>query len=107
MITDLYPITATTKRLSYENDAYGGETATWSNNLTSYKCRIYKPSGMMDISDIGKIEGKLFKAIGEVADILVGDKLIDGTKEYIVKRVYPVYAYSIVHHYELLIDKIK
>ena len=105
-IADLYTSTCTTQRLSHVEDNYGGNTSTWAANLISYKCRIYKPSGSMKIDDIGKVEGVIFCAIGENTDVLLGDKIIDGTDEYIVKRVYGTYAKASIHHLELVLDKI-
>jgi len=106
-LADLYTHDVSTKRISNVADNYGGNTSTYVANLTSYECRIYSPTGEMTIEDIGKITGTVFKAIGENLDVLEEDKLIDGTDEYIVKRIYKVYDKDSVQHLELILDKIK
>jgi hypothetical protein len=109
-LTDLYTHDVVVYRLSYIADDYGGATSSYVIHLTSYNCRIYQPKtigGGASIEDVGQIEGVLFQALGSDADIQVGDKFIDGSYEYIVKRVYPVYNKTSENHKQFLLDKIK
>jgi hypothetical protein len=109
-LVDLYTHDVAVQRVVNTPDNYGGNTAAFAEHLSSYSCRIYNPtsnSAGMLVEDIGKITGVLVKAIGENADIKIGDKFIDGTYEYIVKRVYDTYEREEIHHKELLLDKIK
>jgi len=106
-ITDFYMKDVSIERLSQVDDAYGGATNTWAASIASYDCRIYTPSGDSVIEGLGKIEGVLAVCVGANADILIGDKIVDGTDEYIVKNVYKVYAKSAIHHLNMSLDKIK
>ena len=95
------------KTLSHTENIQGGETSTWETSIESYACRMYKPSKEMEITDIGEFEGTPILIIGDDASIVVGDKFIDGTDEYIIKRVYKVRGSSSIHHIEMIGDKIK
>jgi len=106
-ITDFLAITAEIKRLSHSENDYGGEDNTWSTHIASYSCRIYQTKGESQVSDIGKTENSTHKAIGANVDILAGDKLVNSSEEYIVKRVYKVYDEDSIHHLELFLERIK
>ena len=105
-ISDFLNRTVVVKRRSFTDDNFGGEKATWAINIASYKCRLYKPTDEVAFEDIGKVEGVVFRASGASADIIVGDKFIEGAAEYLVRRVYPVYKKSALHHYEFLLDRV-
>jgi len=106
-ITDFYLSDVSIERLSQADDSYGGQTNTWAESIASYDCRIYTPSGDSTIEGLGKVEGTLLVCVGASADILIGDKIINGTDQYIVKRVYSVYDKSAIHHMNITLDKIK
>ena len=106
-LNNLYTHDVTVQRITNTADIYGGSTAEYEAHLASYNCRIYKPSSQMTIEDSGIIEGIAFKAIGEDADVLVNDKIVNGDNEYIVKRKYLVFDKDSEHHLELVLDKIK
>ena len=106
-INNLYTHDVTVQRITNTADIYGGSTAEYEAHLTSYNCRIYQPTSQMTVEDSGIIEGIAFKAIGEDADILVNDKIVNGDNEYIVKRKYLVFDKDSEHHLELVLDKIK
>jgi len=95
------------QRLSQTDDDYGGQTNEWETSIASYSCRIYTATGQFDVKDIGGYTGKTQKMIGASANILENDKIIDGTDEYIVSKVYKVYNGSAIHHLEALLDKVK
>lgn len=105
-ISSLFTHSVTVQRLSHSNDNYGGESDTWADNLTAYKCRIFRPGGSSEIEDKGRTVNIIFNAIGENSDVLEGDKIVDGTDEYLVKQVYTVYGESTAHHKELELHKI-
>jgi len=106
-ITDFYIKDVSIERISSVDDSYGGATNTWAESIASYDCRIYTPSGDSVIEGLGKLEGTASVCVGANADILVGDKIVDGTNEYIVKLVYKVYDKSAIHHINMSLDKIK
>jgi len=106
-ISNLYTHDVIVQRLSSVTDAYGGEKKTWVSHLASFKCRIYSPKKEMVVENIGRVEKALYHCIGEEVDVISGDKVIDGTDEYLVKRKYATYAISTIHHLELLLEKIK
>ena len=106
-IAKLLTHTTVVYRLTNTADDFGGVTSVYAEHIASYECRIYQPTGKTTIEDIGKIDGTIFKGIGAEADILTGDKIVDGFNEYIVKKVYPVYDKSSIDHYEFMLDKIE
>jgi len=65
------------------------------------------PYSILEGMGLGKVEGTLLVCVGASADILIGDKIINGTDQYIVKRVYSVYDKSAIHHMNMTLDKIK
>ena len=102
----LYTHTVVIQRTSQVEDVYGGQTNTWSSSIASYSCRIYSVTGKFDVKDIGGYLDTVQKMIGASADILEADKVIDGTDEYLIKKVYKVYDTDSVHHLECLLEKI-
>lgn len=106
-IAKLLTHTTVVYRLINTADDFGGATSAYTEHIASYKCRIYQPTGKATIEDIGKIDGTIFKGIGAEADILTGDKIVDGSNEYIVKKVYPVPGKLSTDHYEFMLDKIE
>ena len=106
-LVDLYTHDVAVQRITNTGDDYGGNTSEYEAHLSSYNCRIYKPSSQMTVEDSGIIEGIAFKAIGEVADVLVNDQIVTGDNEYIIKRKDLVFDKDSEHHLELVLDKIK
>ena len=107
-LEDFYNFNVSIERLAHTGDAYGGSTNTWAENIASYDCRIYSATGEMSITDIGKVEGKVLKCAGADADILVNDKIVSGTDEFLVKSVNKLRKKtSTIAHLEMNIEKIK
>jgi len=106
-LSNFYTHTVSIQRLTQTDDDYGGQTNEWETSVSSYSCRIYSTVGEFSVKDVGGYTGKTQKMIGASANILENDKIIDGTDEYIVSKVYKVYNGSAIHHLEALLDKVK
>lgn len=105
-ISSVYTHTVDVKRETHTVNDSGDTTNTWSDQISSYDCRIYRPTGESEVEDLGHFEGTDFKVVGNTADIEIGDKLIDGSDEYLVKRSVKKYDDSSAQFLELLVDKV-
>jgi hypothetical protein len=100
--------TVTVKRKSGStSDGYGGTTKTWTTITTSLSCRIYGVRGGYKV----QIEGDEYEITQKMmtesdADVLRGDKIIDGTAQYIVAFVNPVSTAQTVHHKEMGLSRL-
>lgn len=94
-------------RRSFSADEYGRKDSTWNLINSSYKCRFYKPTDETTIEEEGQVIKIDFKVIGGLSpEIQDGDKLVDGSEDYVVRRVYKVSGKTSAHHYQLLVTRI-
>ena len=106
-LSNFYTHTVSIQRLTQTDDDYGGQTNEWETSVSSYSCRIYSTVGEFSVKDVGGYQGRIQKLIGGNTDILENDKVISGTDEYIVKKVYKVWDKDSIHHIECQLDKVK
>ena len=106
-IGDYYNKTVVIKRKTNADDDYGSSTVTWGTQIASWKCRFSRPVGNMKVLELGEKEILKLDVLGGIADIVVGDLLVDGIDEYDIEKVYRVSAKSLEHHLELEVTKRK
>jgi len=75
----------------------GTDNQDWQDNLPAVSCNIQPLDGSFN-EDLGGSYGKDHLMFCDIVDIIIGDKVIDGTKEYLVKEAknYEVMSFSIM-----------
>lgn len=101
MINDYFDLTVNTERLTAIS---GTDSEDWQANLTDVACQI-QPLEDSPGSDLDGSYGKDFLMFCNEVDIIEGDKIVNGSDEYIVKgkRIYDFVGES---HLELIIRSI-
>ena len=86
--------TVTTKRIT---DIAGTDNQDWQDNLSGIICNI-QPLDDSFNEDLEGSYGKDYLMHTDIADIIVGDKIVDGTDEYLVKgvRSFQVMSFSVM-----------
>jgi hypothetical protein len=95
-----FDTTILTKRITAIS---GTDNQDWQTNLTGVSCNIQPLDGNYN-EDLEGSYGRDYLMFCNIVDIIEGDKIIDGTDEYLVKSVkdYSVMNFSIK---ELIIRK--
>lgn len=101
MIEDMYNKIVAIKREKMTSDGMGGMNKEYQNHIASYKCRIYESKGRLVQKETGEQVSSTHKLAGGLADLVEGDKVIDGSVEYIILLVYTATDKQNSHHLEV------
>lgn len=95
--------TCTIQEKTLTASATGAQTKTWANKATSVKYTVQTISGGDVSEEWAENSGITHIAFFEISDDIVkGNKVIDGTTEYIVKRIDDAGGRG--HHKEVMME---